>query len=401
MQASEVPTCSGSPVALAEGASRAGQPRTWRYCARCVLPDSRPGLTLDSSGVCTACREHARRDREIDWSARADALRVLFDEARRRSSGYDCIVPVSGGKDSTWQVVTCLQHGLRVLAVTWRTPGRTTLGQRNLDNLRRLGVDHIDYSIDERVERVFTRLALRRTGSTGVPMHMAVYAIPLRLAVALRVPLVVWGENPHAEYGRTDRSPGADRLDPQWGRRHGIQQGTGPEDWVGLELSERDLAAYLPPSAAEFEASGVNSLFLGEYLRWDPEMSRRVAADHGFEARREGPRVGLYEFADVDCAFISVHHHFKWLKFGFTRLFDNLSLEIRHGRLTRAEAVERIRASGDQTPHADIAALCEFIEIDRAEFRAIEERFRNRSIWSCQDGVWRIPGFLVPDWTWR
>jgi N-acetyl sugar amidotransferase len=365
-----------------------------------VLPDSRPGLEFDDAGVCSACRAHAAKRTEFDWSARRAELEALFAQVRVRRRGYDCIVPVSGGKDSTWQVVTCLERGLRVLAVTWRTPGRTVLGQANLENLVRLGVDHIDYSINPEVERRFMLRALRRTGSTAVPMHMAIYAIPLRLAVAMRVPLVVWGENPHVEYGRTDHSDSADRLDPDWGRRHGIQQGTTAADWIGDGLTEKDLEPYFPPPREEFEAAGVQSVFLGLYLPWDPQESLRVARRHGFRVRAEGPRCGLYDYADIDCQFISVHHHFKWLKFGFTRLFDNLALEIRNGRMTRAQALQVIRERGDQTPHEDIDALCRFLRISRHEFAEIEESFRNRRIWQRDRAVWRIPGFLIPDWSW-
>ena len=172
------------------------------FCEHCVLPDTRPGLTIGPDGVCNACHGHAAK-KTIDWKRRRTRLEAIMSEAKKRSHGFDCIVPVSGGKDSTWQVVTCLEHGLRVLAVTWRTPGRTRLGQQNLDNLIRLGVDHVDYTIHPEVDKRFTHRALVRTGSTGVPMHMAMFAIPLRLALAQNIPLVVWGESAHMEYGGT------------------------------------------------------------------------------------------------------------------------------------------------------------------------------------------------------
>lgn len=372
--------------------------RRWRYCARCVLPDTRPGLRIGADGVCEACANHAHRPR-VDWDARATQLAERFNDARRQANGYDCVIPVSGGKDSTWQVATCLRHGLRVLAVTWRTPGRTSIGQQNLDNLIALGVDHIDYTINPRVERAFMRAALEKTGSTAVPMHMAMYAIPLRVATSMRIPLVIWGENPHQEYGRTDDSANPDRLDPDWGRRHGILQGSTPADWIGPELSRKDMEPYFGPDPEAFDAAGVQSIFLGDFLPWDPETSLRVAEENGFR-RAAAPRVGLYDYADIDCAFISVHHHFKWLKFGFTRLFDNLALEIRNGRISREDAIGLIRTRGDQRPSADIDALCEFLMISKASFAQIEDRFRNRDIWRQTDGVWRIPGFLIDDWNW-
>lgn len=369
------------------------------WCRRCVLPDTRPGLTLNGDGVCSACAGHVAKTTAIDWAARARQLAAIFERAKARQRGYDCIVPVSGGKDSTWQVVKCLEHGLRVLAVTWRTPGRSRLGQANLDNLIQLGVDHVDWSINPRVERVFTYKTLARTGSSGVPMHMALFAIPLRLAVALDIPLVVYGECPHMEYAGS-RLGQPEQIGPDWFASYGILQGTTATDWIDDELSIKDLEPYFLPSAEDFARAGLQALFLGNYLPWDPSESLRVAVDHGFQVRAEGPKLGYYNYADIDCDFISVHHHFKWLKFGFTRLFDNLALEIRNGRLTRDAALEIIRSRGDQTPHDDIERLCNFLQMTRAEFADIEARFRNPVIWQRVNGHWEIPNFLIPDWNW-
>ena len=371
-----------------------------RYCRRCVLPDTRPGLTLDADGICSGCEGHALKPR-IAWAERGRELKAIVARAKRLSSGYDCIIPVSGGKDSTWQTLKCLEMGLRVLAVTWRSPARTGLGQRNLDNLVRLGVDHIDYSVSPEVERKFTCQTLVRTGSTAVPMHMALYSIPLRVACHFRVPLVVWGESPHMEYGGTRGDRAYNRLDRGWFQRHGILQGTSAADWVGRGgLTRKDLVPYFLPSAREFRAASLESIFLGYYLPWDPAESLRAALAHGFEVRREGPKVGYYDYADIDCDFISVHHYFKWLKFGFTRLFDNLSIEIRNGRMSRARALEIIARTGPQIPHDDIAKLCAFLRISRRQFGRIEERFRNRALWKREQGRWVVKDFILPDWRW-
>lgn len=370
-----------------------------KYCTRCVLPDTRPGIVLDSDGVCNACKSVAAK-REIDWVGRKQRLAEIVSDAKRRSHGYDCVIPVSGGKDSTWQTIVCLEYGLRILAVTWRTPGRTEIGQRNLDNLIRLGVDHIDYTIHPEVERRFTLKALRKTGSSAVPMHMALYAIPLKIALAMDIPMVVWGESPYMEYGGTDREIEIDRWDPDTLRRHGILQGTTAEDWVDEELTLKDLEPYRLPSQEQFSGRRIMSIFLGYYLPWDPQESKRVASAHGFQADDRGPRVGLYDYADIDCDFISVHHHFKWFKFGFTRLWDNLAIEIRNGRLTREEAIRIIAERGDQTPHDDIQRFCKYLGITADEFRRVEDRFRNPAIWTRENGCWVIKDFLIKEWKW-
>jgi N-acetyl sugar amidotransferase len=364
-----------------------------------VLPDSRPNLELDAEGVCNACRAHGLRP-EIDWDQRAADFRALVERSIGRSEGYDCLIPVSGGKDSTWQVVTCLQHGLRPLCVTRKTPARTEIGRRNLQNLIDLGVDHIDYQVSPKVESRFMLEALRRLGDPGIPMHMSLFAMPLTIAVRYRIPLVVWGENSAAEYGTLGGVGLGNRLSAAWLERFGVTQGTSWRDWLGPMLTARDLLAYRGPGEDELDAAGCEAVFLGHYFPWDPERVLEVAKAHGFSADPSGPRTGYYDFAAIDDDFISVHHWLKWHKFGFTRSYDNLSLEIRNGRMTRDEAIEAIRRRGDETPRADIFRLCDFMGIDRQEFDRIADTFRDPSIWSRRDGRWVIDDFLIPDWPW-
>ena len=370
-----------------------------RWCARCILPDTRPNLRLDADGICNACRNHETQPR-IDWAARGAALQDVVTDAKARSPGYDCVIPVSGGKDSTWQTIKCMELGLKPLAITWRAPGRTAIGQQNLDNLIRLGVDHIDYSIDPHVEACFMLKAFARFGSTAIPMHLALFAIPLTVAARFRIPLVVWGENSAFEYGNANDEHTGFALDGAWLRTYGVTHGTQAKDWVDADLSVKDLTAYSWPSDDEMASAGVRAMFLGYYLPWDPQETYRVAKERGFR-EADAARTGYYAFADIDDDFISLHHWMKWYKFGFTRLFDNLSLEIRNGRMTRDQAIAIVRDTGDQRPARDIAAFCRFAGITEADFDATAERFRNTAVWQRRaDGTWYIPGFLIDDWTW-
>lgn len=367
------------------------------YCRSCVLPDTRPNLVIGDDGVCNACRNHRSR-KDIDWRAREHDFRAVVADAKARSTGYDCLIPVSGGKDSTWQVVTCLERGLSPLCVTWKTPVRTAIGQRNLDNLVSLGVDHIDYQINPKVERKFILRSLEKYGTPAIPMHMAIFSAPLRLAVALDIPLMVWGENSAFEYGSADEARTGFAIDSEWIRRFGVTHGTTAADWVCDELSEKELTPYFaPPPSASAKVLGI---FLGYYFSWDPGTTYRTAREHGFAAHAEGPRTGLYEYADIDDDFISVHHWMKWYKFGFTRLWDNLSLEIRNNRITRAEAIRIIAERGDETPREDIDKLCAYLGITGERFFEIAESFRDREIWKKRNGRWIIDGFLAPDWKW-
>jgi N-acetyl sugar amidotransferase len=369
-----------------------------KYCQLCITPYNRPNIEFDERGHCN-CATAKEKD-SIDWAHRERLFRALAEEARSRSKGYDCVIPVSGGKDSTWQVVTCFEHGLKPLCVTWKPPRRTATGQKNLANLISLGVDHVDFSIKPQVEKKFMYQALVRYGSPAVPMHMALFAIPLTIAVKFQIPLVVWGENSAFEYGGEKDDRDTFELSNAWLRSQGCTFGTVAEDWVGPELSRQDLQPYVWPTDEELGRAGAKAVFLGAFFRWDPRTTYEIAAAHGFTSSDEGPKTGFHDFADIDDAFISIHHWLKWYKFGFTRMFDNLSLDIRNGRMTRDEAIDVLRRAGDQTPHRDIEQFCAYVGITTEHFFKVVERFRNPEVWTRRNGRWVIDDFIVPGWRW-
>ena len=369
------------------------------YCKKCIIPDTRPNIEIGGNGICNACLAHLEKS-EIDWSQREKTFQKVVEHAKSRSQGYDCLIPVSGGKDSTWQVLKCLEYGLNPLAVTWKAPSRTQIGIKNLANLVNLGVDHIDYQVAPNVERKFLYQSLVRYGTTGIPMHMAIFNISLKIAVRFSISLVVWGENSAFEYGGTEDERVGFKLDVHWLRKYGVMHGTTAYDWVSDELTQQELTPYFGPTEDELEMKEVLAVFLGYYFKWDPEITFKVASDHGFQAHIVGPKTGYYNYADIDDDFISVHHYLKWYKFGITRSFDNLSLEIRNGRISRDEAIQIVRDRGDETPYEDITKFCDFVGISTTHFFEVIEQFRDLNIWFNQDGKWVIKDFLIPDWIW-
>lgn len=372
-----------------------------RYCAHCILPDSRPGVVLDSSGVCQACLNQRVKE-TIDFEQREKQFNGIAEWAKKKESSYDCLIPVSGGKDSTWQTIKCLEYGLKPLCVTWRAPGRTKIGQENLDNLISLGVDHIDYSINPDIERAFMLKTLKNAGSPAIPMHFAIFAIPPRIALQFRIPLIIWGENSAFEYGSDDNALTGYSLDSKWLKKFGVTNGTTIDDWLDNHLTRKALSAYMMPDEQMLQQNQIRAIFLGHYFEWDVETTMQAALSRGFK-RAEKPKTGIYDYADIDDDFISIHHFIKWYKFGMTRSFDNLSIEIRRGRLSREQAIDIIKSRGSETPHEDIAKFCEFVRISEAEFFEICERFRNTEIWKYQSEHWQIPGFIVApeEWTWN
>ena len=370
------------------------------WCKTCILPDTRPNLFIPKNGKCNACEMHEKK-KVIDWDYREKIFRKLVKKVKLISSEYDCIIPVSGGKDSTWQTIKCLEYGLKPLAVTWKTPGRTEIGTKNLSNLISLGVDHIDYQINPKIESRFMLKTFKKLGSTAIPMHLALFNIPLRIASRFKIPLVVWGENSAFEYGSKKKNDTGFKLDNNWIKTYGVTHGTSANDWIDKELDKKSLTAYFGPSQKEMRNFNLSAVFLGYYFSWDPKYSKKVAQKKGFLFNTGSVRTGYYDFADIDDDFISLHHWMKWYKFGFTRVFDNLSIEIRNKRISRETAINLLKKIGNKTPSEDIKKFCKFVGIRKSEFFKIAESFRNKKIWKKKNNKWYIPNFIIDDWYWE
>ena len=321
---------------------------------------------------------------------------------KKKNKTYDCVIPVSGGKDSTWQVLTALKYGLRPICVTWKTPARNKIGSYNLKNLISLGVEHIDFSINEKVEKYFTFKAFKRFGNPLIPMHMAMHAIAIQTAVRMKIPLVLWGENTGFEYGGKKESLKGEYMTNAWRKVYGVTHGTTSRNWVDKYLSLKALAPYSWPSENEKKKVGVKEVFLGYYLKWDPKKTYNISKKFGFKPAKK-PKTGYYSYADIDDEFlITVHHWLKWYKYGFTRLWDNLSIEIRNKRLSRKKAIKIIKKNGNQIPIKEIIKFCDYTKISLKKFLIAAEKFRNKKIWfKDSDKKWKIKNFLIDRWKWK
>lgn len=337
-----------------------------------------------------------RKIRKINWKTRKKELEKILRRFRSRDLAYDCLIPVSGGKDSTYQVYMIKKiFKMHPLAVTYHYADRTELGQKNLDNLRSLGVDHIDISPNPEVEKKFIKKALVQAGDPCLVDHLGIFASTLRVAVNYHIPLIIWGENPQLEYGGTAGDRDNPYLNRKWLTQHGCLQCKAAEDWVDDDLTLKDLFIYRFPSDKELAQTKVHSIFLGYYLPWDPVANYAVAKKAGFVNSPDGPKLGIYDFADLDSTNIVVHHYIKWFKFGMTRLNDQISVEIRNGRLSREEGTRILKSKKERVPYYEINLLCQFLDIKEKEFWRIIEKFRNRAIWKKDSrGKWYIPGYL-------
>jgi len=230
-------------------------------------------------------------------------------------------------------------------------------------------------------------------------MHMAIHAMPLNFALKFNIPLILWGENSAEEYGGEDALFG-DTLTRDWLLKYGCTNGTTQIDWIEDDLTSKDLQMYAWPDDLDLQQAGIEAKFMSSYFSWSPNQAYQLAVANGFSAATK-PKTGIWKYADIDDAFlITIHHWMKWVKFGFTRTWDNLSIEIREGRLSRNSALEILRSLGDEEPVHEIEMFCEYLNITKKEFYSIVETFRNKEIWEFDNGKWKIKNFLIKEWVW-
>ena len=351
-----------------------------KYCNNCILPDTRPNISIMSDGKCSACHYHFTK-KKINWKNRKKIFEKIVKTLKKKNYLYDCLIPVSGGKDSTWQVLKILSYGLNPLTFTYKPILRTKIGQANLDNLKKIGVHHVDFTVNEIVEKKFIKKAFIKFGAAGLPMHMAMWNISYNLAKNFSIPLIIWGENSANEYGGTKKDQKLKNLDKKWIKKYGINFNTTAKDWISNDLTEKDLAPYIKSKSTSSNKLNPVSIFLGDFFSWDPLESFKAAKKFGFKENRDKPKTGIYKYADIDDDLISIHHYLKIFKYGFSREYDNLSLEIRNNRLSRNEAIKLVQKIGFKAPTQDIKKFCKLINISNKKFFQVCEKFRNKKIW--------------------
>jgi len=349
------------------------------------MPDTKPDLHLDGEGVCNACRSYQKRG-EVDWDARHKALLELLEKRRRLDgSNWDCIVPVSGGKDSTYQVVRMVQLGLNPLCVTATTCDITPLGRKNIENLKHLGVDHVQMSPNPLVRAKLNRIGLMHVGDISWPEHVGIFTIPVRAAVQFNVPLIVWGENSQNEYGGPAAAAEDKVLNRRWLEEFGGLLGMRVSDLVGMEgIEAKHLIPYTYPSDEELARVGVTGLFLGYYMPWDGLSNALISQANGFRTYDKVVEGSMVSYENLDNHQTGIHDYFKFLKFGFGRATDLACMHIRRGRLTRQDGLEAVKRLDGAFPWEYLGKSLEDIlrPLDMAvdEFIRLCDKFTNKKI---------------------
>jgi N-acetyl sugar amidotransferase len=356
-----------------------------QYCSLCFLPSTKPDIFFDTNGLCAACVTYQNR-KNIDWKKReSEFIDTVKAVNKDRVSEWDCIVPVSGGKDSTAQVLKMLELGFKPLCVTATTCDLTEIGKQNIDNIKNLGVDHVQFSPNPVVRRELNRIGLQEVGDISWPEHVGIFTIPVRAAVQFSVPLIIWGENSQNEYGGPATDAHNKTLSRKWLEEFGGLLGLRVSDLTeAFNIDSRDLFPYQYPTDYELSKAGVTGIFLGHYFPWDGLSNYLVSQANGFKSYGSVIEGSIVDYENIDNYQTGIHDYFKFLKFGFGRATDLVSIHLRRGRLTRSQGLKMIISHDGKYPSSYLGKpLIEILEplgIGIEEFDAICDRFTNKSI---------------------
>jgi N-acetyl sugar amidotransferase len=367
---------------------------------RCCYPENaQPDIIFDEEGVCSGCRLIESRP-VINWEERGKWLKELLEEykakAKAAKNPYDCIIPISGGKDSHYQTYLMKKvYGMNPLLVVYNHLFNTKVGLRNLENLfKKFSCDLVRFSSNPDSVRKIARYMLEKIGDITWHYHSGIMTFPIQIAVKYKVPLIIWGEEGFSELTGMFNQDDMVEFTKKKRQEHDMR-GFEPEDLLeqpDSPFERKDLAPFFYPSDEEIEVTGVRGIYLSNYLNWNAKaQAEKMIKEFDFETARERDRTfNIYDKTD-DIHANGVHDYLKYLKFGYGRATDDASTEIRHRRMTREQGIDMVMKYDPARPK-DLDLMLEFLGITENEFEQLVDPLRDTRIWEKDknSGKWMV-----------
>ena len=373
-----------------------------KYCKRCLQPNTRPGILFDSDGVCYACL-YEEKKKTIDWKKRFDDLQRIANEAKtqakERGNLYDCVIGVSGGKDSTFQAVYCKEKlGLHPLLVNCAPDEITEIGRKNIDNLNHLGFDIVSLKLNPKVAKILARKCFFEKGNIVTASEYCLWASSYIIADKFNIPLIIQGENAALTLGAAMNQDTSD--DAFSVVQLNTLNGFNSDDLIDIEkgVLKEDLYFYSMPNIESMKEKGIRAIFLQYYAKeWSQVANADFAIARGLTGRMDDLHdIGRYRrFSGLDSDLVMVNQMIKYLKFGFGFATDEAGYDIREGRLSREDAIWYVTEYDGKCSEKYIDLACEYLSITRDQFWAVVDNYVNKDLFEKDSfGKW-VPKFTV------
>ena len=366
-----------------------------RYCKRCVYPEVAVNLYIDEEGICSSCRTFEQFEKLDDkfWENRKKRFEeIISDINKSKNTGYDCIIPVSGGKDSYYQahkIVT--EYGLKPLLVTYHGNNYLPEGDYNRDRMRHVfDADHMVFGPSVEVLKKLNRLCFRSMGDMNWHAHCGIMTYPIQIATKLNIPLIIWGETLWDISGMYEPD---DFVEFSARVRH--EHNLRGFEWYDMiddsaeKLTEKDMQWAKYPDDNEILEVGVRGLYIGNFFKWDPHWHAKMVQDKYGWKPAEKPFERTYrQISNLDDRYENgIHDLMKYVKFGYGRTSDHASKDIRTGYIRRDEGIELVKKH-DHVVSSDLNYWLDYVDMKEEEFWQIADSFRDPHVWRKENGKW-------------
>jgi N-acetyl sugar amidotransferase len=344
-----------------------------RRCKKCLLPETHESIMFDEEGVCNICRQNEFKKDKINWADRKQELTELI-ESHRGKNDYDCIIPFSGGKDSTWTLYYLMkEYKVKPLVVRFDHGFlRPNLNDNTTKVLRHMGADFHTFTPNWKVVQKLMLQSFLEKGDFCWHCHTGIFSYPMHVAIKEKVPLIIWGE-PSAEYTSYYSYDQPEEVDEKRFNRY-VNLGITALDMavrLGGTIDKRDFKPFTYPPLKELRKLNYRSVCLGSYIPWDVKtQSEIINKELGWQGDLVENVPQEYNYEKIECYMQGVRDYIKYLKRGYTRPTHLASIDIRNGRLSRPDGVDMIeKFEGKEPPSLDI--FLDFVGLTKDEFYEI------------------------------
>ena len=366
-----------------------------KYCKRCVYPVVGVNLLIDNDGICSACKvfDKARSISDDMWKKKKEKFSSIISENKKiNTSNYDCVIPVSGGKDSYFQAhIITKEFNLKPLLVTYNGNNYLPEGEKNRDKMKEVfDADHIMWGPSVEVLKKLNRIAFKKMGDMNWQNHCGIFTSPIIVAAKFGIPLIIWGETLWDISGMFDPE---DMVEFTAKARH--EHMIRGFEWYDFlndpdnPLEEKDLLWAKYPSDAEILKAGVRGLYVGNFFRWDPNKHVKLVMEkYGWTPSAKSFERTYRKFSNLDDRYENgVHDLMKFIKFGYGRCSDHAAKDIRDGYISRKEGINYVKKL-DHVVSSDLQHWLDYVKMDVSEFWKIADTFRDPRVWWIADNKW-------------
>ncbi len=366
-----------------------------QYCKKCVYPFVAVNLDIAEDGICSSCKTFEKSEELSDdfWAKRKGRFKAVIEETlNNNKSNYDCLIPVSGGKDSYYQAhVIAKEFGLKPLLMTYHGNNYLPEGDYNRDRMRHVfDADHIVWGPSIEVLKKLNRLGFKKMGDMNWQNHCGIFTAPISIATKFNIPLIIWGEIAWDISGMFEPEDFVE-FSARVRHEHGLR-GFEWYDFLDDEddkLTEKDMLWAKYPTDEEIIEVGVRGLYVGNFFKWNPNWHAKMVQEKYGWKPSEKPFERTYRtISNLDDRYENgIHDLMKFIKFGYGRCSDHASKDIRTGDMTREQGIEMVRKY-DHIVSSDLYYWLDYVEMREKEFWQIADTFRDPKIWWIQDGKW-------------